>query len=260
MTEDELKSLIIALQAEVQRLSVPYEDALSDRVFTGAKKKLFTSFGGWVAVATLFAGFVGWDEYKVVREKISTSIVEELKPQIVKQVQEKVQEEIKKELQVILQRQRTAIEKDMADAINKTQKDSVQNMNTVIGEIGKNVPNKNFVQNTEKSIKDLTIKNNLDGWSFFGSKDEKGVWKNTAFSKDKEPNKGDKITATTNVFLRIDKPTYDPNKDPQWTYPAFKTVVSSGEQVTVQQVESIKTEKGESIWVLITRNNPMGSK
>ena len=288
MTEDELKSQLTALQADVNRLAAPYEDALSNRVYEGAKKILYKYTAGVLGIILTVASVAGFkvndiisnwetttkttleahtDQLKIQletdakkavanqTEKLKSKLETDANAQLAKlipELKEKAKQTFDDKMQPLIDQQVASITKDI-------QKQADIKLNAVLAKIGTRLNDKNFAQKTEKSINELTNKSNSEGWSFFGSKDENGNWKNTTFSisKDKEhsePKEGDEIEASTNVFLRENPASYDATKG-QWSYPVFKTVISPKESVKVQEVKSIETGKGKSIWVRIIRNN-----
>lgn len=133
-------------------------------------------------------------------------------------------------------------------------------LNQAIKEIGVKLNDTEFVQQTQQSINEAYKKIADEGWSFYGALNPDGEWRvrsfeiidedNTNNIKSK-PSINNKIKAITDVNLRTNIPTYSNSEG--WNYTPIKTVINYGQVVTVKDIKSIPTPKGDNYWVHITR-------
>ena len=64
-----LQQTIESLKTEINRLAMPYEDALSHRVFESTKKKMLVYIGSWGTVITAVFAFLGFNAYDKIIDK-----------------------------------------------------------------------------------------------------------------------------------------------------------------------------------------------
>jgi hypothetical protein len=99
--QDDIRKLhnsMDSIQAEIQRLKAPYEDALSNRIFNGTKKKLFIYFGVWGTIITAILAFFGFNAYdKIVSGATQLAVQhfsKQVQPDLLKKVDESIQADL----------------------------------------------------------------------------------------------------------------------------------------------------------------------
>lgn len=91
-----LQRMLEALQSDIQRLSTPYEDALSNRVFDGTKKKLYVHFGTWATIITGLLALFGFNAYDKVVSGATELAIKKFSDQAIPELQQHAEEALQK--------------------------------------------------------------------------------------------------------------------------------------------------------------------
>ncbi|HRF62648.1 MAG TPA: hypothetical protein P5260_08640 [Candidatus Competibacter sp.] len=265
-----LQRTIELLQCDIQRLASPYEDALSNRVFDGTKKKLFFHFGTWATIVTGALALFGFNAYDKIVSGATDLAIKKFSEKAIPELQQRAEDALQKEMISIINEKmknfsfdaQTKLDSELSQVIKTVQSQSDLKLNQAIKEIGVKLNDAQFAQQTQQSINEA-YKNEQtriaeDGWSFYGVLNPDGGWRARYFevdgatnNADPKPSVKDKIRATTDVNLRSDAPTY--SESDGWNYSPIRSVINYGQVVTVQNIKLIKTPKGEYYWVQVAR-------
>lgn len=265
-----LQRTIELLQGDIQRLASPYEDALSNRVFDGTKKKLFFHFGTWATIITGILALFGFNAYDKIVSGATELAIKKFSEQAIPELQQRAEEALQKEMINIINEKiknfsfdvQAKLDSQLSQVIKTVQNQSDLKLNQAIKEIGVKFNDTEFAQQTQQSINEV-YKNEQtriseNGWSFYGALNPDGQWRARYFEINgatnntvSKPSAKDKIRATTDVNLRSDAPTY--SESDGWNYPPIQSVINYGQVVTVQNVKLIKNPKGEYYWVQVDR-------
>jgi hypothetical protein len=271
---DKLQQSIDTLKTEIRCLAVPYEEALSHRVYDNAKKKIVIFIGSWLTIITTSLAFVGFNAYDKVVEKTTDLASKNLKeavgpvlsdkiPDLMKNADKFIETEIKK----LVDEKMTTVAIDMEEKVDSAISESIKSslsqsdvkLNEALKQIGNRLGDRQFEEKTQKQIESAVQQEQIRtaDWSFYGVFKD-GKWTRKAFEiigddKDSYPLKQNKIQALTAVNIRKAAPIFTENKG--YSYPAVKGVINEGENITVQNVQIDKTPKGEYVWIQVERDH-----
>lgn len=265
---EKLQLSIESLKTEIKCLAIPYEDALSHRVFDNTKKKLLIYLGSWVTIITAVFAFLGFNAYDKIVEKATDLASNHFSKEVMPKLTEKADAFIKTELKNLVNEKMKIVYLDLEakvdSGISQSIKTSLSQSDIKLTEALKQIGNKlgdhKFEENTKKQIDSAVQEEQTltaDGWSFYGVLKD-GKWSRKAFDiigddNNSPPSKQNKIKALTAVNIRKAAPTYTENEG--YSYPGVKGVINEGEIIVVQDVKSDPTPKGEYFWVQVAHEH-----
>lgn len=272
---EKLQLSIESLKTEIKCLAMPYEEALSHRIYDNTKKKFLVFIGSWATIITAGLAFLGFNAYDKVVEKATTLASEHFSKEVMPKLEKNADDFIKIEAKNLVNKKiekfssevqtenldiQSKVDFDISQAIKTVQNQLDIKLTEALKQIGKGLDDKQFEEKTKKLIDSAVQKEQpltVDGWSFYGVLKD-GKWTRKAFdivgdNKDSTPDKGNKIQALTAVNIRKGRPTYSDSEG--WNYPGIKSVINDGETIVVQAVGSDKTPKGDYFWVQVGREH-----
>jgi len=267
---EKLQLSIESLKTEIKCLAIPYEDALSHRVFDNTKKKLLISVGSWATAITAVLALLGFNAYDKIVEKATDLASNHFSKEVMPKLTEKADAFIEKEVKNLVNEKMKIVYLDMEakvdSGISQSIKTSLSQSDIKLAEALKQIGNKlgdhQFEEKTQKLIDSAVQQEQTltaDGWSFYGVLKD-GKWSRKAFdiigsdnNSPSPPSKQNKIKALTAVNIRKAAPTYTENEG--YSYPGVKGVINEGETIVVQNVKSDPTPKGEYFWVQVAHEH-----
>ena len=273
---EKLQQTIDSLKTEIKCLAIPYEDALSHRVFDNTKKKLLIYIGSWVTIITAVFAFLGFNAYDKIVENAtdlaSRHFSNVVMPQLTKNADGIIQSEVKNLVNEKIKNVtseahtenldiQTRIDADISQAIKAAQNQLDLKLAEALKQIGNKLQDSKFEEKTQKIINSAIQQQEQtlasDGWSFYGVFKD-GKWIRKAFNiiegdKNSPPAKQDKIQALTAVNVRKGAPIYSENEG--YSYPGIKSVINERETIIVQDVQTDQTPKGQYFWVRVAREH-----
>ena len=220
---EKLQLSIESLKTEIKCLAIPYEDALSHRVFDNTKKKLVIYIGSWATVITAVLAFVGFNAYDKIVEKAIALASENYSKVVMPELKEKSDDIIKNEVKNLVNEKmknfsldiQTRVDSEISQSIKTSLSQSDIKLTEALKQIGNKLGDKQFEEKTQKQINSAVQQEqtlSADGWSFYGVLKD-GKWTRKAFDivggdKNSLPSKQNQIQALTAVNIRKGRPTY----------------------------------------------------
>ncbi len=257
LSNEELTEATRSIEKRLEQLAVPYESALSNRVFESVQKQFRIWLAIWLGVSSTALGLAGYFGY----DEIITAGKKKVVEQISSQVETQLQDEIKNELANAREEVKKVLLENSLDDISKLDTELAQILSDTQSAIDQRI--KEFATKLAPAIKEadlpktLTEKpkpSTLKGFAYYGIRYKDG-WSERNFrvigkSDNTFPEKGDIIEAIVPVNARSGIIGLTIRG---WVNKPATGLIEPGRQLEVLEVERIAG--GSYIWIeFVTKN------